>query len=60
MRNAYKIFVGKPQRKISHGRPTLRNRAVRWGLGSSGSGQESVADYCEHFNEPSDSKTGTD
>jgi hypothetical protein len=53
------ISVGNLKGKGANGRMLLnyilkkRNR-MRWhGLGSSGSGQEQVADSCEHGDEPS-------
>jgi hypothetical protein len=69
MRNAYKIPVGKPERKTPLERPRRRpqdniktdfktNRVQRCGLDSSGSGYGPVAGSCEHGNEHSGSTKG--
>jgi hypothetical protein len=61
-KNAYRVLLGKPE-----GRRLLRRPRCRWNVikvdlqiiglwrvwkGSSGSGQESVLDHCEHGSEP--------
>ena len=57
-RGAYKVLVGKPERRRPFGRLTRRwednVREVRWEheLDRSGSGQEEVAGSCECGNEP--------
>jgi len=64
MRNAYKILVGKPERKRPRGRPRSRwednikmdlkgNSVGGCGLDSSGSGYGPVVGSCDHDNEPS-------
>jgi len=56
LRNAYKIFVGKPDAKRPLGRCWSRwEDIIRIDLREVGSGQEQVAVSCEHGNEPSGS-----
>jgi hypothetical protein len=64
MRSVYKIFVGKPEGKRLFGRRRHRwedssrkdlRDIWRCGLHSCGSSLKSVADSCEHGNEPSGS-----
>jgi hypothetical protein len=64
-RNAYRILVGKPERKRPLGRPKrrwvdsikidLRDRMGWYGRDGSSSGWGPVEGSCEHGDEPSDS-----
>ena len=55
---AYRILVEKPEEKKPFGKSDQMGENIKWilntigglGLGSSGSGQEQVASYCERGN----------
>jgi hypothetical protein len=67
-RDVYRVLVGRPEGKRPLGRPRhrwednikmdlrIQQNKDGWGeLDSAGSGQGTVADFCEHRNEPSGS-----
>jgi hypothetical protein len=64
MKSAYKILVGKPERKRPLGRLCIDGMIIllwllsKFGLHSSGPGKVAVAGYCEWSNEPSGSVKG--